>query len=117
MGDAEWADLPSRVGDEPVIASPSVVVVVVRHASDVDHLDDGEFKVGLQVRSGAEAVMPCFEGTILLGSGRLSIGDVDHEDVLPVAPGRYRLQIETAPADHPEHVTIWLTPTNGNVSG
>jgi hypothetical protein len=112
IADPRASALPELVGGEAVVASDSAVIVGVRHAQDVDDLDDTDFEVAVSCAPGPveRGSALAFDGVLTVQSGRLDVGDANHWDALLVSPGRWRIQIETDPAEHPERLTVWLTP-------
>lgn len=115
IGDADTQDIPSPDRDNAIVASDSTVVAKVRHAQDVLNPQDEEFLVEVQCTAGeADRADVSFDGDIDVASGRISVGDADHEDRLIVEPGRWRLQIAVEPIDHPERVQVWFSRSVGN---
>ena len=113
IGDAESSDIPLGPGRGVAISTATNICVRVRHAQDVESPSDGNlevppFEVSVRCVSGvSHALALCFDGTIDLPSGRLSIGDADDEKILALRPGRWRFQIEVDTRDHPERVYVW----------
>lgn len=113
IGDADTREFPSLDRDNVIVSSDSAIVVPVRHAQDVANPDDSEFLVELECTEGSTGRDDVsFDGSILIRSGRLSIGDADHEDTMIVTPGRWRVQVDTQPIEHPEHVSVWFSPAD-----
>jgi hypothetical protein len=111
IGDADTQEILSPERDTAIVSSDSAVVMLVRHAQDVVDPDDEELLVEVHCTAGSTGRDDLtFDGDILVSSGRLSIGDADHEDTLIVAPGPWRLQIAAEPIEHPERVTVWFSP-------
>lgn len=111
IGDADTQEIPSPDRDNAIVSSDSAVVVQVRHAQDVADPDDSEFLVEVRCTEGStDRIGMSFDGDILIPSGRLSIGDADHEDTIIVTPGRWRLQVDTQPVERPERVSLWFSP-------
>jgi hypothetical protein len=42
-----------------------------------------------------------------------TFGDADGVEELQVMPGRWRVQVAAEPEDYPEHVSIWITSSDG----
>ncbi len=115
IGDADTQDIPSPELGNAIVASDSAVVAKVRHAQDVVNPEDDEFLVEVQCTAGeANRDDLSFDGAILVSSGRISVGDADHEDKLLVEAGRWRLQIAVEPIDHPERVQVWFSRSIGH---
>lgn len=113
IGDADTQEIPSLDRDTSIVSSGSAVVILVRHAQDVVDPDDAEFLVEVQCTAGSTSRDDVsFDGDILISSGRLSVGDADHEHTVIVDPGRWRLQIAAEPIEHPERVTVWFSPAD-----
>ncbi len=116
IGDPETKDIPELGRDRATASNSALVVVPVRHAEDVEFSggDDEEiapFVVSVCCSPGvAQDQELSFDGVISLPSGLMSIGDADREEVLALAPGTYRVQIEVDPSDHPERVHVWYSP-------
>jgi len=114
IGDADTQDIPSPNRDNTIVSSESAVVAMVRHAQDVVNPEDDEFLVEVQCSAGvAGRDEVSFDGDIFISSGRISVGDADHEDNVSVEPGRWRLQIAVEPIEHPERVKVWFSPALG----
>lgn len=113
VGDSESTDIPALDRDAAIRSSDTAVVVAVRHAQDIANSDEGQFLVEVSCVSGlAGRDDLAFDGHVLVSSGRLSIGDADHQDMLLVPPGRWRLQIATGPSAHSERVAVWFSPAH-----
>lgn len=116
IGDPETADIPNRGPEGAIVSNGALVVVPVRHAQDVEFSGRGDeeippFVVSVRCSPGVSQSQEMgFDGVIDLPSGLMSIGDADTEEVLTLTPGRYRLQIEVHPNDHPERVHVWYSP-------
>ena len=109
------APVVPEVPDDIVSQSASGVAVKVRHAQDVelsafeadDVIPPAHVHVDVRIDEGPPAAA-VFSGLIDVPSGVLTVGDVDHDDVLDVGPGRWAVQVECLPRDDAERVTIWL---------
>ena len=102
-------DLP--VSPNPVAMTSTGAVIVVRHAQDVDDVGDEEpAHVTIDVRAGAADTPVTASKLIEVPGGVLHIGDAEHFDAIPLAPGSYQVAILTSPTEHAEHITIWLKP-------
>lgn len=107
VGDAESSDIPTIPVGATVASTATTVVLAVRHAQDVDDVDQSEFLVEVRCALGAGDA-DCIYASIAVPSGRLAVGDADHVDVVRVRPGPVRLRIEVEPEDMPERVAVWL---------
>jgi hypothetical protein len=107
VGDAESSDIPTLPVGATVASTTTTVALAVRHAQDLDDVDESEFLVEVRCALGAGDA-DCIRESIAVPSGRLSVGDADHVDVMRVGPGRVHLHIDVEPEDMPERVTLWL---------
>ena len=120
IGDAE-ADIVEVEPDSVITwgREDQTVAVLVRHAQDVDdevldalHDDDEvpDAEVAVSVHWGPLVDgKPVDEGVIAVHSGRVSVGDADHENSFSVAPGRWHVQIGLEPIQHAERIDVWLS--------
>jgi hypothetical protein len=107
--DAESHDNPTLAAGATFGTTASSLAIGVRHAQDVAHIAESEFLVQVRCAEGtgdADGI----DASIAVSSGRLTVGDANHEDVVRLDPGRWRVHIEADPPDMPERVVIWLTP-------
>lgn len=107
VGDAESNDIPTLLGRATVASTTTTLALAVRHAQDVDDVDQSEFLVEVRCALGAGDA-DCIRESIAVPSGRLAVGDADHADVVSVRPGLVHLCIDVEPEDVPERVTVWL---------
>lgn len=118
--EAPW-ELP-ELGGTTVSATETCIAVPVRHAADVDDdvvdglgqdapIPDFTVQVRCLVGAGAGSVGGVFEGHLLCPSGRLVVGDAEEERVIEVPAGRLRVQVDCAPSEHAERVTLWVCGT------
>jgi hypothetical protein len=105
IGDAEDRALRFD-GNGTVSATEFSVIVRVRHAQDVDDLDDDPFAVTVRVESTAKVGGESVE--IAVPSGELFVGDGESFEAISVEPGLWRVEVEVEPADSPERVTVRL---------
>jgi hypothetical protein len=111
--------IPDVVPGSLVSSNQHGVVALVRHAQDIDSLDDtvdwAEAEVVVPLLPAAEPPTvdgrEVFRGRLHVPSGRLSIGDADSEVIHPAHPGWNEFVI-TVPSDQsptdlsPEHLRI-----------
>jgi len=109
--------LPELKAGQLFASTASAVAVSVRHAQDVDFDEQSAeaatpvFAVTLLAYVGHGAGGPVqFDGEIKVSSGRATIGDIDREDALELAAGRWRLQVAITPAINAERFEIWFSP-------
>jgi hypothetical protein len=97
--------LPQSLEGRSMASGESSVVVSVRHAQDIEGDADDHFEVRVRcLRGPADEAELSFDSSISVPSGRLSLGDAEEQAILAVSPGRWRIQVLTIPADHPEQV-------------
>lgn len=113
--DQESFDLPPDLGDEAITSSASCLAVPVLHAADVDIPDDWPEDVALPSAMVTVTVvvgepLPLdaveFNGQLSCPSGRLAIGDAEHERVVEVPQGPIRVQVIREPLEYASHVTM-----------
>ncbi len=97
-------------GSTPVVIDSTGATIAVRHAQDVDDLDDEPVAVTVEVILGAATQPPTLGGTITIPTGALLVGDAEHFDVASLVPGDYRIAVLAVPAESAQHITIWLSP-------
>lgn len=117
VSDANSRDLPELPRGSSFAASRDAVVIAVRHAQDVDFVDSDlrpdeaippatvTVRVGLGAQDRAD-----FSCVLALRSGRLLVGDADHEDIVTVPPGEYTVAVGVDDAHSPERVDVTLAP-------
>jgi len=118
VGDGEMPDLNAQ----PFAASSSALIVVVRHAQDVetDGLDAlapdepvPQAQVAVEVVIVPEPVDAAdFQCELVVTTGMIDIGDADHWDTMHLPSGTWLAQVVVIPADAPDHVEIVFTPTS-----
>jgi hypothetical protein len=111
-------DRPVTWGSEAEAAAVLVRAGLVVDPVVLDALDEDEevpwIEVTVSVRWGRAADrVPDAEGVVAVPSGILTLGDTDHEDVVALTPGRWRLQIGLEPLRDAERIDVWLTPADG----
>lgn len=120
--DAEAPGYLPKLGGTTVSATGTCIAVPVRQATDVDHdvldrLGPGrsppDFRVRVRCLAGAGtgSVGGVFDGHLRCPSGRLVVGDAEMERVIEMPAGRLRVQVECAPSEHAERVTLWICGT------
>lgn len=124
IADAESGSQIPDVDPEKVVSSNEHGIVArIRHAQDIDSFE-GEFdwaEAQVLVRLLTQAEPPptdrreVFRGTLMIASGRISVGDADGEVVHPAHEGRNELIVtvasEVAVSDlSPEELRIDLIP-------
>jgi hypothetical protein len=101
-----------------VSANANGLVILVRHAQDIDGLDGDLAEVSVfaarlpgvpPIPAGRRAI---FQGPILTPRGEISIGDADEDVLVQAYPGRTQVQITVyADADHsPGEIRLSLSP-------
>jgi hypothetical protein len=96
--------------EAPISASAEGVVVRVRHAQDVENLDDGEAEVSVEVFEGEVTGHVSVSCELAIASGVLVIGDADAMDEVNVEPGRWKVSVALDQAEAAETVRIGLSP-------
>lgn len=118
-GPGQVEDFPEIEPDRPVCSTSGALVMMVRHAQDVEDIDSGlaEATVSIALHQnevGPEAGNHAVGGGILsTPEGTLSVGDANMEVVVPAHKGmtQYLVSI-TDPGDlSPEHVRVDLWPS------
>ena len=101
-------DIDFHNGEGPVLSTASHVAVLVVHAGTVD---EGKADVVLEVRMTSQRVdgLP-YEIAFAVPSGRLSVGDADDSDEIPLQPGRWLLQFDVDDTAEAQHVCLVLSP-------
>lgn len=98
--------------------SQQALAIAVRHAQDVDY-DDLDLEpddvvpptqVRVRVLEGRCPQPTDFDCQIAVPSGKLSIGDAEHEVLIDVESGTYRIEVALDVAEHPESVEVWWSP-------
>jgi hypothetical protein len=110
--------IPEASADSSISSTDEAVAVSVRHAQDVniafDDIDRyarvplAEVEVNLSIGPVTQAETD-FDQTMSVPSGFLAVGDADHEDVVEVGPGRWRVQVACTPSEHADRVDVWLS--------
>lgn len=115
VSDANSRDIPELPRGSSFAASRDGVVIAVRHAQDVDVVDSDlspdevippatvSVRVGLGAQERAD-----FSCVLALTSGKLLVGDADHEDIVTVPPGEYTVAVSVDDAHSPERVDVTL---------
>ena len=119
-GDAQVPDVDP---DAMVSTNGQALVILVRHAQDVDSFDDdvrwaeAEIVFRLLVEEPTSAVprREVFRGVIDMPSGRLEVGDADGNVVVPAHPGANTVIVTVDPAHpaddlSPEQIQVDLLP-------
>lgn len=118
LSDAESTEpLPELAVGRPFAASSRALVIAVRHAQDVDfeamELGPDDVvplaMVSVQVGPGDRKTAD-FSCVLDLPSGKLKVGDAEHEDVVALPPGEYTLTVALDDIDHAEAVNVRWTP-------
>ncbi len=115
-------DIPAVVGDTLVVANAHSLIILVRHAQDIESLD-GEYDFAEAEVTVRQMVGPMsspasgrvvYEGVLDVPSGRLSVGDADDWVILPAHHGANTAVVSVeagVPADElsPDavHVDLW----------
>ena len=113
--DADW-EVPSDVGKAPVAATTTCLAIAVRHAQDVQVVDDGESEavpppqaeVQVVLTTRPLEVVPDYDGTLRCPSGRLQVGDADEYRLVQVPAGDLRAQVWLEPEERARRVVIAL---------
>ena len=114
-------EVPDLKG-KPFAASSSGLVIVVRHAQDVDatvldplasndYVPEAQVAVHVLVAShGLESAD--YQSVLSVTDGNLDIGDADRWDSLHLPVGSWQAQVTASPADAPDHIEIVLSPAH-----
>lgn len=113
LSDGDSKDVPEFDHGSTFATTPHALVVAVRHAQDVDYeaLDLGSddvippAEVSVRVAPGGPENAD-FSCVLDLPSGRLRVGDADHEDAVMVPPGRYSFAVTLDDIDHAGDVDV-----------
>lgn len=109
VADRDTSQLPEQTPTQAEIATATstAAAINVRHAQDAD--GDELFKVTVEVfvEVPAESATD-FEALLDLRSGVLEVRDADAVEALEVGAGSWRLAVIARPADHPQHVAVYL---------
>lgn len=107
-------ELPELVRDQLVSANEVAVVVLIRHAQDVDEVELGfaEGTVTVTFHPGTSEERPghhrVYLGVLSTPRGMLSIGDADMEVMLPAQPGETKVAVSVAETDDPSPDHVWI---------
>lgn len=116
VGDADSPDTPdppAPTAPGTITAGPTCVAIPVRHEQDLEPDDADAATVTIRCRPGPKDEhedRARFETVIDVPSGRLSVGDADHDHEVTVEPGRWRIQVDIEPPTDATRVEIWWSP-------
>ena len=114
-------DLPDVDPKSLVSASEAGLIVLIRHAQDIEILSEPDFAEGtvtLTVHQGPAELNPertaVHTGLLSTPNGSLSVGDADTDVVVPAVPGITNVTVSvTDPADlSPDHIWVDLWPSD-----
>ena len=110
--------LPSPHGTHGIGGSDVGLVVPVLHSADVETPEDWPADQPIPEATVTVTVLvdepdepddgasPEFEAVLQCPSGRLAVGDPDHERMVVVPRGRVRVRVTRVPAEFAEQVTL-----------
>lgn len=110
VNDRGTTDLPRDVAAAPdfATATRTALAVNVRHAADVDG-DDDAANVNINVVVGpAPSGAMDYRTELDVTTGALEVGDAETVDEPLLGPGTYVVAVRISPADHPDHVELWI---------
>ncbi|MDR7080835.1 hypothetical protein J2X01_000104 [Arthrobacter ginsengisoli] len=117
-GPGQTEDFPEIEPGRPFCSTSGALVIMVRHAQDVEDIDHGFAEATVSISLHQDEVTPddgkqaIGEGILSTPEGTLSVGDADMNVVVPAHKGmtQFLISIE-GPSDlSPEHVRVDLWP-------
>ncbi len=118
ISDRGTADLPNQPPRSPDVATAtrSALALAVRHVQDTELVEEpATVTVNVFVDAEPDGATD-FNTTLDLSTGVLEVGDAEAVEHLELGAGQWDLALIARPADHPDNITIWLSP-NEQTSG
>ncbi|MFJ5956310.1 hypothetical protein ACIQC5_10160 [Paenarthrobacter sp. NPDC092416] len=118
-GPGQTEDFPEIEPDRPFCSTSGALVIMVRHAQDIDDIDLGFAEVTVSIALHQNEVVPeagyhaVGGGVLSTPEGTLSVGDADMEVVVPAQKGitQFRVSVADPAESSPEHVRVDLWPS------